>query len=78
MTVTQLIDLLAGLPGDARIVVPMHGAFRDADCLSAQLVPDGAGPGAHQRLSGDAVDVSSVDAVIICTRAKAAELRDEM
>jgi hypothetical protein len=77
MTVTELIDLLSDLPGEARVVVPMHGAFRDADCLAAKLALEGAGPGAHQRLSADSSDASSVDAVIVCTRAKAAELREE-
>lgn len=77
MTVAELMDWLGCQPAEARIVVPMHGAFRDADCLSAKLTLEGAGPGAHQRLSVDSSDVPSVDAVIICTRAKAAELREE-
>jgi hypothetical protein len=78
MTVAELMDWLGRQPGEARVVVPMHGAFRDADCVAAKLALEGAGPGAHQRLSADSSDASSVDAVIVCTRAKAAELREEV
>lgn len=78
VTVAELMGILGRLPGEARIVVPTHGAFRDADCLEAKLILDGAGPGAHRLVPPDAADSSTVEAAIICTRAKAAELREDI
>ncbi len=77
MTVAELIDLLQAMPGDARVVVPFHRAYRDADVVQVRLTLDGAGPGAHERVAGAANAPGSVDAAIICTRPRAAEIRED-
>jgi hypothetical protein len=75
VTAAELIRLLQALPPETRVVVPSHRAFRDTDLVPVNLVPEGAGPGAHARAPGPAAGTEP--GAVICTRHRAAELRDE-
>ncbi len=76
MTVAELIRLLEALPADARVVVPSHSTYRDADLVPVSLRLEGAGPGAHSRAPAPEPDAHP--GAVLCTRHRAAELRDEM
>lgn len=76
MTVGELIALLETLPRDARVVVPSHRAFRDADLVPLSLAAEGPGPGVHA--PAGTADPRAVPAVAVCTRHRAAELREDL